>query len=351
MRYFHQDDDENKGSFLNILTFLTLSNTVLMTIGYFGLFIYFRLTHVSLPFFPYALIVFGSLMVDIYRSFYLLDLRVKKQAMAYFKISAVYILVNFGMGLALVVFIKLGAAGKMSGQLIAQGCIMVILFFQLKKFLNFHIDLKQIKEAMKYALPILLAAYAYYPINNIDKIYLERLGNNYEFGYYNIGVNMAAYLSIFGVALNQAFEPDFFKFIVQKNRRKFLQYALLYMMLITIFVVLFLFLSKYIVSFLTAGRYTRAYTYANINAVAVVIISASGVVNTIIMGLQKAKFILAINIIGGIVAIIIYKILISKYGFWGGNYAKIAVGLVFLATQLAFVKYRNHRVLKYLKLT
>ena len=67
-------------------------------------------------------------------------------------------------------------------------------------------------------------------------MYLERLGNIDELGYYIVGATMAGYIQVFSNALGSTFQPDIFKAIVNRDRRQYLKYCAV-MLGATIFIV------------------------------------------------------------------------------------------------------------------
>ena len=74
------------------------------------------------------------------------------------------------------------------------------------------------------------------------------------------------------------------------------------------------------------------------------------VFNVILMALQKTKLMLAVNVLAGSASIAIYKIFIMHWDFYGAIYARIVVSIIFILSQLFFIKFRNHPFIKLLKL-
>lgn len=341
MRFFRQTEEENEDSFINILIFLSIFNSLLILLSYASIYLYFYFAKISLPFYPFALIIIISLFFDVYRTFLLIDFRVKKKACNYFFLSLIYIVISLALGLVFVVGFHTGAKGRLSGTLLAQFFIALIIIAYLRKKIKFNINFKQIKQAFKYSWPIILGAYAYYPIMNMDKIFLERLNNINEFGLFNIGCTFGGYLLVMATALYQAFEPDWFKYVTKKNKSKFIKSSLFFTAIITFCLLIFLLFSKDIVYFLTAGRYTKAYIYANLHAVSVLFLSISMILNSLILAKQKSNYILYINIIVGILSIFIYKYFILNWSFQGANYARIVIFIILIFVQLFFLRYAN----------
>lgn len=343
-KYFNQNHKKNKHLFTNIILFLTLSNIVVACISYAGMFAYFNMAQVSMPFYPFTLIMLAILFFETYKTFLLIDLKLKKEAFTYFIYSAILALFTIGISLLFVVVFQWGAEGRMLGTLVATVALTLLFIKNLHVTIHFKLDWKLIKESLWWAFPMILSAYFYLPMANIDKLLLASLNNTSELGYYSIGFNIASYISTAALALYSAFQPDFYKFVSQKNNQKFKQYTLVYVVIIACITLVFFFFSKLIVHYLTSGRYTRAYIYANYFAVAIFFMSLTQVTNTIIIALGKSRFQLYINIIAGTIGFLLYKYFIARYGFIGANYGRIAIALIYLITQVAFILFLKFRL-------
>lgn len=330
MRYFRQTEDQNKVTLSNILNFLTMTNLIVIVVAYGILFWYFTALRVEFDLFPFAMITLLSMVFDIHKTFFLIDCRIKKKGWTYFFVSVVAIFFNIGFSLYYVVTLHGGAAGKLAGPLTSHIIVAVLVVYMLSKINNYRLSYKfsfhEIKTALLYSFPLILSAYAYFPIQNIDKIYLERLNNPDEFGFYNIGFMLSTYLSTLTVALFQGFEPDIYKFIVKNNSKKFIAFSFIYIALIALLIAFFILFSRPIADYLTAGRYTRAFVYANYNVIAVLLMRIAGLFNVVLKAREKTKSLLYVNLTVGIVSLIVYKLFILRWGFFGANYARIFIG-------------------------
>jgi len=338
MNYFRQKEDENKDFLFNILAYLSLANILISSIGFIVLMTVFKGASVSVPFMPFSLFIFLIMYFNIYTSFLLIDLRIRKKAISYFIFSAIPPALNVGFGLFYVINLKMGAAGKLFGQVTTNILIGLLSLFFLRKYLKPKLNLLFIRKSFKYVLPLVGAGYAYYPIQSIDKIFLERLKNLSELGYYSIGITAANFISMASFALFMAFEPDVYRYVAEKSFLKLKKIAGAYLLLVSLMIVVFILISPYLMNFLTSGRYTRAYKYANINAIGVFFMQVFGFLNAVIIAMKHSDYALYINIIGGIAAISIYYLLIKQFAFTGANYAYVAVGIVLSAVSLLFIK-------------
>ena len=173
----------------------------------------------------------------------------------------------------MVVVYRMGAVGKMGGQTISLLILSIVAIYIFRKEAHYkfslNFDFNKVKTIFKYSYPLILAAYLYYPINNLDRILLERLNKTNEFGYYNLGATIAGFVGTFFVTLYMAFEPDFYKYTAQRDVKKYLKISVLYIFILTSFTIITLLVSNYAVAFLTSHRYMESTKYVNIFVISI----------------------------------------------------------------------------------
>lgn len=327
IKFFKQDAERNKELLFTLFSFLFIWNLILLPLAYLVIMIVFKITNNSFNVWPYLALVFGTAFFSLAQGFVQVNFRLKKQAFSYFLLGSTFTVLNIVVSLLLVVYFKMGAEGRLGGKLIAQSVVFVISFYILWKIMLPRINKEALKEGLKLVLPLILGTFVIFSIRNLDKILLERVGNSFEFGYYTIGFNNANYLILMGNALYAAFEPDVIKFVVKKNYKKLAISLSLVTGVLVFATTAFILFSEPITCYLTNGRYTRAYKYANIIAVGGLFLSLNKLLITILMALQKTKLILYLNIIISVFAYFCYKLAIEKYSFNGAAYARILIGM------------------------
>ena len=172
---------------------------------------------------PFILIVIVNLFFERFKTYYLIDCRVLKKGLKFFLFNVLQIVINTGFSLYFLISLNGGAVGRMSGVMIGvivTGTVALFLFIKEKKyFFSFKIEKAKVKKALKYCIPLIIGGYAYYPIGNIDRLFLERLGNTNEYGYYTIGLKIAGFAGTFFLALYQSFEPDYTNLFLRKDTK------------------------------------------------------------------------------------------------------------------------------------
>jgi O-antigen/teichoic acid export membrane protein len=331
MHYFRQDEQENKKLLFNITFHLLIINTFSVFIGYVGIYLYFTSLDIKIPLNPFAWYILIALLLDNIKHIVLINFRIRKKAFSFFILSVITTLLNVGIGLLFVAVFKWGAEGRMLAPIISTIILVPYCLHIIRKYTVFYVNFKNFAENLRIAFPLVLAAYAYVPISNIDRIFLERLNNISELGLYNIGITIAGYIQLAYTALALAFEPDVFQSVAQKNYKKLFQLFLVMFIPYLAAVLIFIILSGSIVNILTAGRYLGAQVYTNIAIISVFISGVYWFFDKTLIALGKTKLNLYINIIGGLSSLIVMYCAVTNYGFIGAAYGKILLSLLIAA--------------------
>lgn len=338
MNYFRKNETENKVLLFNILAHLSIANVIISIIGFVCLYFIFSKLSVSVPFMPYSLLLLLILYFNIFTSFILINLRIRKKAFTFFLFSSLPPVLNVFFGLSFVISFHMGADGKMLGQVTTNFILGLLSLIYLRKFLIFKRDLSFFRKSLSQVLPLVGAGYAYYPINSLDKLFLERLDNLSELGFYSLGLTAANFINMASRALFMAFEPDIFKLVINRNFNKLKKLGSVFLLLVLFMIILFITFSPYLMDFLTSGRYTRAYKYANMYSIGIFFMQVFGFANAIIIALKKTKQALYVNLIGGVAAIISYFFMIRWFEFQGANIAYIIIGIVMACASFIYIR-------------
>ena len=187
---------------------------------------------------------------------------------------------------------------------------------------------------VKFCLPLTIAAMLGFFSNGYDRVFLERLGNNTELGYYSVGVSMAAYISVFQSAIGNTFQPDLFQAIAQRNRKQLAKVVVLLVGSTACIVAVFIVAAPLVVKILTAGRYMMSVKYTQIVALSTLTSAMYYTVSQITIALGKSKITLATKIITTLVSIMMFSVLINHYAYMGAAWGLVFSFLVSLVVNL-----------------
>jgi O-antigen/teichoic acid export membrane protein len=335
--YLIREDERQKVLDTLLLSQLLLGLLVLLFV-LFGFYLYMYLLKVSFPFYPYALVCFIPVYFSCFYNFLLVDKRMKRQALSFFKITAIFAILGAILAILFVVILKKGAIGRLWSILIPMVGMGIYSFFKLLSEVRF--SRKILRDAISFGWPISLSAILYYFLSGIDRAMLEQQHDNYSFGIYNVAIQIAVYLSVFYTAISQTFEPDIYKTIVENNRKKLIIIVLFIIILNSIPTLLFIVFAHPIVNILTHGRYTESTIFAQILAVKNIPMAFCFLISNIIIGYGYPKIELVNRVIGAILSIILFKFLIEKYGFFGAAWGQSLAYVLMTTISLFFIVYK-----------
>ena len=308
-----------------------LGNTILLgslMIGFASLILFtaafyvvYRGTNVQFPFFPYAILTFLQLYVANITSFYLIRLRLKKQAKQFSKVTIMQCIVIALLSLLLVVYYKYGAAGKLYGTLFASILMSVYSLRKLKVKLSIDKDI--LFKSIKFGAPLTLSAILWYFLSGFDRFLIERLNDSYTLGLYSVGLMMASYMGIFYTTISNTFEPDIYRTIAERNTKKLFYIMATIIGTVAFFNFVFILLAPYIIDILTAGRYNNSCVYAQILAIHNISMACYYMVVKLFIGYGFVKEELYVRIVGAVASIVLFYVLINNFGFIGAAWGQV----------------------------
>jgi O-antigen/teichoic acid export membrane protein len=330
--YFLYDEEKRQRLLQTLLSLFIYFGGFMFMMFFVVYYLYHKQFVNSIPFSPYALLSFLPVYFSSFYNIYLLDLRLQDKARHYFILVVVNALFAAVSSLVLVYFLRYGAVGRLSALLLVS-IVFAFYFFKTKKFrlgLDFHLA----KEAFLFCWPLTISAFLAFFFTGIDRSFLAQLNDNFNLGLYNVGLQISAYLGIFGTVLLQTFDPNLYKYTSLNQHYKVTKIAVAIILLASIPNLLFIVISKPLIAVLTANRYTDATVYANILCIRNIATTFAFIMSGVIIGYGLPKVELINRVIGAILSIFLYKILIKSYGYygaaWGQTFSWVIMGCISL---------------------
>ena len=295
-----------------------------------GLIAYIKIfnSNSSIPIMPYAALTVLSLPLTGIYSLMQVDLRMERKSKIFFKISVTNGILLVCMTLLLVVVIKLGAYGKLLAPFIVNLIFFFWVCYKYQELFHYPFDKQEFKTIIKFCTPLTIAAMLSFFSNGYDRIFLERLGNIKELGYYVVGVQIAGYISVFQTALGSTFQPDIFQAITERNYNKLAKISCLLIGGVTIIVIVFIIASPLLIKILTAGRYMMSVKYTQIVAFSTITSAIYYTISQTTIALGKSYLTLFNKIITSVFSIALFSILINKFQFYGAAWGLVLSFLI-----------------------
>jgi O-antigen/teichoic acid export membrane protein len=304
-------------------------------------YLYAKIQNIGFPVYPYAIITFSTIIFNNIYDFYLLKLKMGKKASSFFKISIINSVLLSGLLLLLVVGFKLGGLGKLLAPLVTSVILCIYLLPKITK--KIILDKNIFIDALKFCWPLILAAASGYFLRGFDRALLVNLNDNVQLGLYNVAISISAYLAIFQTSINNTFQPDIFEAVAKNKKKKLLTIIGGINLLNLIPIIIFIAFAPFITKILTAGRFTDAYTYARILALNNVSMTLAYTSMSSIFIAKGYTFLsMTSEVIGAILSIVMFKIMIDKYNFYGAAWGQvISYFLIFIIGILSYFLYKK----------
>lgn len=322
LRKYYQIPDERKQ---------IVSDTILIALSVYGLFVliisclafylYCIWSKISFPFYPFAILTFIPIYLGNFITLYLVDCRLKRNAWKYSKVSIINAVLSTLFAIYLVIIYKYGATGRLFATFLASLLTAVYCFKQL--FGKIQFDFAVIKDAFQFGWPLSLSAILWYFLSGVDRAMLERLHDNYTFGFYNVAFQISGFLALFYTAISQTFEPDIYRAIAENKKRKVAKITIGILTLNALPNIVFIVFAPFLIGLLTYNRYTDASAFARILALKNITVSFYFAAITVIVGYGLTKSELMIRIIGALLSILMFKWLITQFGFYGAAWGQV----------------------------
>lgn len=304
-------------------------------------YLYAKIQNIGFPVYPYAIITFSTIIFNNIYDFYLLKLKMGKKASSFFKISIINSVLLSGLLLLFVVGFKLGGLGKLLAPLVTSVILCIYLLPKITK--KIILDKNIFIDALKFCWPLILAAASGYFLRGFDRALLVNLNDNVQLGLYNVAISISAYLAIFQTSINNTFQPDIFEAVAKNKKKKLLTIIGGINLLNLIPIIIFIAFAPFITKILTAGRFTDAYTYARILALNNVSMTLAYTSMSSIFIAKGYTFLsMTSEVIGAILSIVMFKIMIDKYNFYGAAWGQvISYFLIFIIGILSYFLYKK----------
>lgn len=325
-----------------------VADTILIASLIFGIFslilclfifhVYFHISKITFDFYPLALITFLPVLLNNFVNFYLVNCRLKREAVKYAVLGISSSVLLAILSIILVVYLKFGAIGKLSSALIV--AIIFSTYCFIKSLNKWQFDYRILKDAIKFSYPLTLSALLWYFFTGYDRALLVGLNDNNTLGMYNVGLQIASILTVFYTAISQTFEPDIYKAIAEKNKRTLFK---LYSAIIGINAlpnILFIIFAPLIIGLLTANRYLESTSFAQIFALRNITMSLYYMAIMVVVGYGYTKQEFIIRLFATIPLIIFMKILVQKFSFYGAAWSQVISFLLLAVLLNLFIHFK-----------
>ena len=260
--------------------------------------------------------------------------RMEKKANAFFVLSAANGLLGVALTFFLVVWLKLGALGKLAGPFLGALTVFCVMLWRFRGVLRTKTSLADFRKIFIFCLPLTASATLGYFTNGFSTTYLESLGQTSEYGVYIVGVSIGTYLSVFGTAIGNTFQPDLYESVIKRQWNRYVRVIATELVMLTVVVGVFILVTPFVIGILTAGRYMAATPYARIVALSTLTSNIYYLINQYSIATDRPRLYLYTSILGSVAIVCSIGWFVGRWSFAGGAWLTVVSFLFFSVINL-----------------
>ncbi len=256
--------------------------------------------------------------------------RVHRRPVATVIFSVSQTVVTIGLSVLFVIILHWHINGVFAALTISSAIFSIVALQQMQGWFSLQYFSKaRLKLMLKYALPFIPAAIAYWLLNSTDSYFLAYFKDKAEVGLFGIGASLAAGITLFTGAFQQAWGPFAFSIMNDDNAKQvYANVFLLFGYAMGFLAASLMLFAPEILMLLTAPAYYGAAWVAGILGYNLVLIGFTYIAS---IGISIAKVTAPYGyamLFATILTIILDIILIPKYGKEGSAIATVAAQLL-----------------------
>lgn len=254
-------------------------------------------------------------------------------------------ILNILLSILLVVFLKIGVKGVLYAQVISVLFNTLFSVFVLKNWISpFLFNSTLLKKMLVYSIPLVPASLAYWVINLSGSYFLNFFKNTEQVGIYQVGNTISSGIGLITGAFQQAIGP--FSLSIkneQQSKKIYSDILLFYILIISPICVLLNLFSYEILLFITNKNYIESYKVIPFLTYTYLAISLSyiGMIGSTIAMTTK-PYAEAVTI-SAVIVIILYLILIPKFGIIGVAFSSL-VSQIFIVIYIFLKSQKIYKI-------
>lgn len=302
----------------NLSIFLFIYNVILLLLTILSGYLY-DLTVVSeISFFPF---IFIGVISNFFNAFSVLPLasfRVKEQSLAFAGVNIAKNVVQLALTVLLVVYLKLSTQGVLYSILAANALFFVFYTVYTIRNASLIFNSAQVKEALRFSLPLVPGAVAYLLITLSDRIIIAKYLSFDKLGLYSTAATLGLLINIISSGFYQALEPYIFKQYHEEGfKNEFLKTRKLFLSIILFCSLPIALYAQEFLYYMSNTEFHSAYIYVPLILLGGIFSGLNLIYSTTITASGNTKVNSFNIIIGCLVSVVLNLLLIPLIGIWG----------------------------------
>ncbi len=244
---------------------------------------------------------------------------------------------NLGLSLYFIIYLSRGWKGRAEGFFLSSIVFGIMSLYILWKrgYIKFNLNIKYIKDAVFFGLPLVPHSLSIWIRTGIDKILITKYLGVAANGIYSTGFQFGVLLTFLMAAFNNAFVPFLFKKLsdkddlrLQKTKKKLVKMSYVLMLIIFILTLLLTLISYVLINNFLPEDYKKASIFVFWALLAQAFQGMYLLVGNYIFYIKKTKKFAMITLSCSILQVVLSYTLIQKIGLMGAAYSTVIVSLL-----------------------
>lgn len=317
LRYYFEYKTEEKRRLLLGSVYLTIGFFNLLIIGIAYLTFPYAISHfnIQVPWNPYFKLAFLNNFLISFSIIPRVIYRVRQDSAKYVALNFSFSLLTVLFNILFVVFLKQGIVGYYHSSLIVSIPYFFVYLNIIRKYACFKVSTKLIKEGLKFSLPLLPGAIAYFFLNMVDRIILERNVPLSEIGIYNIAVTLTGAMGIVIQSGYHAVEPEIYSHYGRSDYYSFVKKAqTVFFTAIYVLAFLIALFSQEVFVIMTSPSFHEGYHLVPILIIGVVMSGQNVIYSGVLSSEKKTKIQGGVTVTGATFSFLFNLLLIPLWG-------------------------------------
>ena len=259
-------------------------------------------------------------------------LRVVNRPATFALMSALRVGLTVGGAVVLVAGLGLRVLGVLGSNIIASGCLSLILAVYCLRQTRFSFDFALFVRMARFALPLAVGTIGMFVIHFGDRFILPHYRPLADLGIYGIGYKIGMLVSFLSGAFHSYWTAQVFAVVRRQDSKQVIARAFTYMSALLIYCSLGLIvLSRPVLRILTTKGFESAADIVPLIVLAYLLRSIAEFFRSLFLAVGRPGFDAVCSWVGVAVCMVSYFILIPPYGVWGAALATVLTFFVMAA--------------------
>lgn len=346
LRYYfeYKSEDERKRMLGNVFLFIGFVNIAILGICWVVVPVLIEHYDIQVEWAPYMKLAILSNFLEVFSVIPLVLYRVRRDAVMFVTLNLSRVILQFLLTYIFIVNLEWGVLGHFYGRLFPLAVYLIIYYVIMYRNVIFNVNFKQIKEGLKYAVPLLPGAIAYYALSFSDRVILERNVDLAMIGIYNIAYTLSFALTVINQGVYKAIEPEIYSRWAKEGFKEFMEksQSVFYMILYSGAIALSLF-AREIFMVMASEQYLEGFRLVPVIVIGVIMTGQNVIFNTLLSAEKNTKAIGIATLIGAGVSLAFNISLVPIYGIWAASLAMAVSFFMMNLMMYFFVQYNGKK--------